>query len=371
MPLYLFAFDDRRVLYFSNEKEYNTNLFVSITKIIKEENMPSEKVNVVLTTPLEEANLHKIRSVSGRLQVDLVSSLILAERKGDLSNQGKLDALFGHAEVVYGWIHHFPKNLLARCPRLQWIQTMSAGVDRLPQDIMKSPVRITNASGLHGTPMAEVVLEMMLMFVKDAPSCFHMKQKKEWKRYIPKVLKGQTVGILGLGVIGKEIARLCKAFGMRVLGIHRSFQPGQTIPYVDAVYSREQLPQLLAECDFVALAMPLTQETKGMVGEKELRSMKATAYLINVARGAIVDEEALIRAFEEKWIAGAGLDVFITEPLTADSRFYDLPNVIFSPHISGEMPDYELRATEVFCENLKRYIQGEPFLHEVDKGKGY
>jgi D-2-hydroxyacid dehydrogenase (NADP+) len=333
--------------------------------------MPPEKVNVVLTTPLEEAHLEKIRSVSSKLQVDLLSSLILAERKGDLTNQGKLDALFNQAEVVYGWIHHFPKNLLTRCPRLKWIQTMSAGVDRLPQDIMKSSVRISNASGLHGTPMAEVVLEMMLMFAKDAPGCFQMKGKKEFKRYIPKVLRGQTVGILGLGVIGKEIARLCQAFGMKVLGIHRFPQPGEAIPNVDSLYPREKLDLLLAESDFVVVAMPLTQETKGMLGEKELRSMKATSYLINVARGAITDEGVLIRALDEKWIAGAGLDVFITEPLPSDSRFYDLPNVIYSPHISGEMPDYEVRATEVFCENLKRYIHREPFLHEVDKGKGY
>ncbi len=333
--------------------------------------MRLEKVNVVLTTPLEEANMQKIRSVSSRIQVDPASSLILAERKGDLSNQKKLEDLFGRAEVIYGWIHHFPKNLLARTPRLKWIQTMSAGVDRLPEEFLKSPVRIANASGLHGTPMAEVVLEMMLMFAKDASSCFRMKEKREFKRYTPKVLKGQTVGVLGLGVIGKEIGRLCKAFGMRVLGIHRSSKPGENVPNVDSVFSREQLPQLLAESDFLVIAMPLTRETKGMVGEKELRSMKATSYLINVARGAIVDEKALIRALEEKWIAGAGLDVFITEPLPPDSRFFDLPDLIYSPHISGEMPDYEIRATEVFCENLKRYLDGNPFLHEVDKEKGY
>jgi len=333
--------------------------------------MTLEKLNVVLTTPLEKASIEKIRSVSDRIQVDPVSSLILAERKGDLSNQKKLDDLFNQADVVYGWIHHFPKNLLARAPGLKWIQTMSAGVDRLPEELLKSAVRIANASGLHGTPMAEVVLEMMLMFVKDAPSCFRMKEKKEFKRYTPKVLKGQTVGILGLGVIGKEIARLCKAFGMRVLGIHRFSKVGEIVSNVDAIYSREQLPQLLADSDFVVIAMPLTRETKDMIGEKELRSMKATSYLINVARGAIVDETALIRALEEKWIAGAGLDVFITEPLPSDSRFFDLPNLIYSPHISGEMPDYELRATEVFCENLKRYLDGKPFLHEVDKEKGY
>ena len=333
--------------------------------------MTSEMVRVVLTTPVEESNLQKIRAVSERLKVDQLSPLILAERKGDGSKKGELDALFGEAEVVYGWIHHFPKNLLSRSPRLKWIQTMSAGVDRLPEDLMKSPVRIANASGLHGTPMAEVALQMMLMFAKDAPSCFQMKQRKEWKRYTPKVLRGQTVGILGLGAIGKEIARLCKAFGMTVLGIHRSSTDGESSPNVDRGYSRDQLSQFLAASDFVVIAMPLTRETKGMISERELRFMKPSAYLINIARGAIVNEAVLIRALEEKWIAGAGLDVFVDEPLLPASRFYDLPNVIFSPHISGEMPDYELRATEVFCENLRRYLQGEPFLHEVDKLKGY
>jgi len=121
----------------------------------------------------------------------------------------------------------------------------------------------------------------------------------------------------------------------------------------------------------VVLTLPLTAETKGMIGEKELRAMKPEAFLINVARGAIVDEEALIRALEEKWIAGAGLDVFVAEPLPPESKFWTLPNVIFSPHVSGEMPDYDLRATEVFCENLRRYLAGKKFLHAVDKQKGY
>ncbi len=332
--------------------------------------MNSEMVRVVVTTPVAESNLQKIRAVSGRIKADQLSPLILAERKGDLSKKDELDALFGEAEVVYGWIHHFPKNLLSRGPRLKWIQTMSAGVDRLPEDLRRSQVRVVNASGLHGTPMAEVVLQMMLMFAKDAPSCFQMKEKKEWKRYIPMLLKGRTAGILGLGVVGKEIARLCKAFGMTVWGIHRSSKE-EACPNVDRVYSREDLPRVLSASDFVIIAMPLTRETRGVIGEKELRSMKRTAYLINVARGAIVNEAALIQSLEEKWIAGAGLDVFGDEPLPPTSRFYDLPNVIFSPHISGELPDYDLRATEVFCENLRRYLRGEPFLHEVDKEKGY
>jgi len=280
-----------------------------------------------------------------------------------------LTLLLRQAEVIYGWIHQFPRNLLERTSDLKWIQVMSAGVDRLPEEILKSPIRIVTASGLHGTPMGEVVLEMMLMFAKDAPACLQMKQTREWRRYRPKLLRGQTAGILGLGSVGSEIARLCKAFGMKVIGLRRS--DGPPLTEVDRVYPRGQLHQLLAESDFVVLALPLTRETRDLIGEPELRSMKPTAYLINVARGAVVEEATLIRALEEKWIAGAGLDVFIREPLPPESKFYELPNVIFSPHISGEMPDYETRATEIFCENLRRYVAGEPFLHEVDKVKEY
>ncbi len=327
------------------------------------------EIKVVLTTPIDERNVLKIKAVGDRISVDQVSPLIVAERKGDLSNEEKLTALLQQAEVIYGWIHQFPRNVLGRTSRLKWIQVMSAGVDRLSEEILKSPIRIVTTSGLHGTPMGEVVVEMMLMFAKDAPTCLQMKQAKEWRRYRPKLLKGQTVGILGLGSIGKEIARLCGALGMKVTGLRRS--DGPPVTEVDRVYPREQLHQFLADSDFVVLALPLTKETQGLIGERELRGMKPSAYLINVARGAVVDEGALIRALEEKWIAGAGLDVFIQEPLPPDSRFYDLPNVIFSPHISGEMPDYESRATEIFCENLKRYIAGEPFLHEVDRAKGY
>jgi phosphoglycerate dehydrogenase-like enzyme len=333
--------------------------------------MSQGTIRVVLTTPIDAQNVQKIKAVSERIQIEQVSPLVLAEKKGDFANKEKLTVLLREAEVIYGWIHNFPKNLPERTSRLKWIQTMSAGVDRLPGEILKSHVRIATARGLHRTPMGEVVLEMMLMFVKDAPSCLLMKQAREWRRFRPKLLKGQSVGILGLGAIGREIARLCKAFGMKVIGVRRSGGPESSFPDVDRVYPRDRLPELLAESDFVVLALPLTKETKGMVGEKELRGMKPSAYLINVARGAIVDEGALLRALEEKWISGAGLDVFIQEPLPPESKFYELPNVIFSPHISGDMPEYELRATEVFCENLRRYLAGEPFLHEVDKEKEY
>jgi phosphoglycerate dehydrogenase-like enzyme len=328
-------------------------------------------IRVVLTTPLDELNVQKIKTVSKRISLEQVSGLIVAERKGNNSDKEKLDHILREAEVLYGYIHHFPKDLPKRVPRLKWIQSMTAGIDRLPEEIFKRPIRITNTRGIHGASIGEVVLEMILMFVKDAPACFRMKQNREWKRYKQRLLREQTAGIIGLGTIGREIARLCKAFEMKVIGICRSGGPERTFPAVDRVYFREELPQLLAASDFVILALPLTSQTRGMIGEKELRGMKPGAYLINVARGAIVDEAALVRALEEGWIAGAGLDVFLKEPLPPESRFYDLPNVIYSPHISGDIPDYESRATDIFRDNLVRYLADEPFLYEVDREKGY
>jgi len=333
--------------------------------------MSQEIINVVITSPIDGPLLEKIKAVSHRIQVDPVAHWVVAEKKGDFSNQEALNLLLQRAEVIFGWIHQFPKSLTARTDRLKWIQVMTAGVDRLPEEILKSGIRVANASGLHSAAMGEVVLEIMLMFVKDALACMRMKQGREWRRYRPAILRGQTVGILGLGAVGKEIARLCKAFGMKVVGIRRSEGAVSPVPDVDRVYPREKLLDLLAESDFFVLALPLTKETEGMIGEKELRGMKPTAFLINVARGAIVDEGALIRALQEKWIAGAGLDVFTREPLPPESPFYTMPNVLFSPHISGDIPDYESRAAEVFCENLRRYLAGEPFLHEVDREKGY
>ncbi len=161
--------------------------------------MSQGTIRVVLTTPIDEQNVQKIKAVSERIQMDQVSPLVVAEKKGDFANKEKLTLLLQEAEVVYGWIHHFPKDLPERTSRLKWIQTMSAGVDRLPGEILKSHVRIATASGLHGTPMGEVVLEMMLMFVKDAPSCLLMKQAREWRRFDRSFLRVRPWGSWGWG----------------------------------------------------------------------------------------------------------------------------------------------------------------------------
>jgi D-2-hydroxyacid dehydrogenase (NADP+) len=318
----------------------------------------------------DEETLKRIALAGPGINVVDASELAVAEHRGDANAKGKLDAMLAKAEVIYGII--LPQNLVARAPKLKWFQTMSAGVDRFSKmDIWESPVTITNVSGIHTTPIGEFAIEFMLMFAKGAPQCFRMQQKHEWKRFMPAVLRDKTVGIVGLGNIGREIARLSKAFGMKTIATRRSAIKQQRARYVDVLLPAAQLHQLLSESDYVIVATPLTPETRGLIGEKELRAMKPGAYIINIARGGIIDEEALIRALDEKRIAGAGLDVVTSEPLPPDSPLWDYENVILTPHVSGGMEDYIGQATGIFCENLKRYLNGEKLLNVIDKKKGY
>jgi len=330
-----------------------------------------EKIHIVVTSPIDDKSLGLISAAGDGIRADAVWPLMVAARKGDVAARGSLDALLSQAEILYGWLRVLPDQLRSRAPGLKWIQTMSAGVDELPEDIRQSPVVVTNVSGLHAVPISEFILGVMLMFAKQAPLCFEQKRQKQYKGFFPRLLRGRTLGIIGLGRIGRETARLANAFGMQVYATRRSARPGERARYVDEVFPLSALLRLLAESDFVVLTLPLTAETRGIIGERELRAMKPEAYLINVARGAVVDEDTLVRALQEGWIAGAGLDVFTREPLPQDSRLWELPNVILSPHISGLMPDYMEHATKLFCENLRRYKAGKRLLHRVNKAKGY
>lgn len=327
-------------------------------------------VDVLVTSRIGEECLRQIAEASPRVRVTDASGLLRAERGGEAAATERLDDLLNGTEVLYGL--RLPRDLVERAPRLRWVQVMSAGVEAvLDGGIRESPVVLTNVSGIHATPIAEFVLGLMLMFAKGAPMCFRMKQEREWTRFPPSVLRSQTVGVVGLGSIGREVARLAKCFGMRVMATRRSAKRAGGARNVDMLLPPDQLRLLLAESDYVVLALPLTRETRGLIGVEELRAMKPTAYLINITRGGVVDEGALIRALEEHWLAGAGLDVFAIEPLPRDSRLWDLPNVILSPHISGGMEDYVARATEVFVENLRRYLDGRKLVNVVNKRRGY
>jgi len=333
-------------------------------------NIPMEVVEVLVTTSLDDECIRQITTISPKINLRDVSGFANAEKRGDFSSREQFDAHLAEAEIIYG--PGPPKNVIARAPKLKWIQTTDVGVDDfLDSDIMGSSVIVTNTSGITAISIGECVLEMMLMFVKKMPLCFQLKQERQWKTFSLTVLHSKTVGIVGLGSIGRQVARLSKVFGMRVLATRRSTRSATRTRNVDILFSQDQLPQLLSDSDFVVLALPLTPETNNLIGEEELLTMKPTAYLINIGRGNIVDEAALTRALEENWIAGAGLDVFVTEPLPVESRLWELPNVVFSPHVAGEIEDYDLQTTRLFADNLRRYLSGKRLRNVVDKKRGY
>jgi phosphoglycerate dehydrogenase-like enzyme len=328
-----------------------------------------DTVNVILATPASEEAKRAIKAVSPRINLFDVSDLSRRDYQGDLQARKELDNILAKAEVSYGM--RIPTNLLARAPKLKWIQVTSAGVDRyLNDEFRRSPIILTNASGVHATPIGEFVVSLMLMFAKNAVTFFEAKQKKQWARTAGNVLNGKTVGVVGLGSIGQEVARLCKAFRMRVIATRRS-PTKRTARNVDLLLPPNGLPRLLEESDFVAICLPLTRETNKLIGASELKMMKPSAYIINIARGPIIDEDALIQALQAKIIAGAGLDVFATEPLPLESKLWDLPNVIISPHVSGGREDYEVGALDIFCRNLHRYVEGKRMINVVNKEKGY
>ena len=328
-----------------------------------------DTVNVILATPASEEAKRAIKAVSPRINLFDVSDLSRRDYQGDLQARKELDNILAEAEISYGM--RIPTNLLARAPKLKWIQVTSAGVDRyLNDEFRRSPIILTNASGVHATPIGEFVVSLMLMFAKNAVTFFEAKQQKQWMRTPGTVLNGKTVGVVGLGSIGQEVARLCKAFRMRVIATRRS-PTKRTARNVDLLLPPNGLPRLLEESDFVAICLPLTRETNKLIGDSELKMMKPSAYIINIARGPIIDEDALIQALQAKIIAGAGLDVFATEPLPLESKLWDLPNVIISPHVSGGREDYEVGALDIFCRNLHRYVEGKRMINVVNKEKGY
>jgi phosphoglycerate dehydrogenase-like enzyme len=337
-----------------------------------------ESLNVLVVTPsfdkslpyADEEILRRIRAVSAKIKVTDASTMVFAELRGNDSKKAELDALLAETDVLFGFVP--PKNVTSRAPRLKWMQATSAGVDRhLGTEIWRSKVILTGVSGIHATAIGEYVLGMMLMIVKDAPAAFKMKQTREWHRYPTRTLRGKTLGIIGLGHIGREVARLAKAFGIKVIATRRSAKEAGKAANVDLLLPASRMQELLAGSDFVVLTLPLTPETRHIIGEAELRAMKPSAYIMNIGRGGLIDEEALIKALDEKRIAGAGLDVTAAEPLPKESRLWDYDNVILTPHNSGGMEDYMVRATELFCDNLRRYLEGRRLRNVIDRKKGY
>ncbi|MDA8125183.1 MAG: D-2-hydroxyacid dehydrogenase [Deltaproteobacteria bacterium] len=328
------------------------------------------EIQVLITRPVEKEFVEQITAVDSRIQLLDAAAFSAAEDKGDFSDREKFDALLEQAEIICGYWP--PISIMTRAPRLKWFHAMIAGVDRPDfAEMLRSPVVVSNSTGIHNTQVSELVLMLMLNLAKKAPFFFKQQQEKRWSPAIPGVLEGKTLGILGFGNIGRAVARLAKAFGMRVIATRRSITEATCEPDVDRLLPASSLPELLAESDFVVIALPATPATGKLIGEAELRMMKPSAFIINIARGKIINEGALTRAIKENWIAGAGLDTVAVEPLPSWSELWELPNVIITPHVGGRRTDYNRLAIPLFLENLKRYLGGEPLLNLIDKAKGY
>jgi len=274
------------------------------------------------------------------------------------------------AEIFFGG--YIPPEQFAAAKKLKWIQVPFAGVNRLLTvgEIIESEVIVTNAAGIMAPAMADQIMGYVIGFSRRLPEQWQLQQRKEWGRLDRLFeLAGQTLGIIGHGRIGIELAKRARAFGMRVIATKTN--PAGDYPELDLVLPSRELPRLLAEADYVVMCVPLTPQTQGMLGRAEFEQMKSTAYFINIARGQVVKEAELIEILREKRIGGAALDVFEQEPLPATSPFWEMENVIVTPHSSGNFEGFITRSVELFCKNLERYFEGQPLINLVDKKRGY
>jgi phosphoglycerate dehydrogenase-like enzyme len=257
-------------------------------------------------------------------------------------------------------------------PKMVWVHTGSAGVDHLAgAGLTEKGIKVTSSSGFNSDSIAEYILMYMIMHVKQMTKQIERQRRREWTRLECDGLSGKTLGIVGPGHIGMDLAKRAQAFEMRVLATRRSYKPGEQLPNVDEIYPRDRLHSMLGMSDFVAVAVSLNPETRRMIGEAEFQAMKPGAYFINVSRGQVVDEAALVRTLKCGHLSGAGLDVFEHEPLPPESELWELPNVLITDHHAGIAHDNARRATEVFCRNLQRYLRGEPLENLINPSTGY
>ena len=307
--------------------------------------------------------------VSGEISEEQLAQIAAAAPGADVryfDKQSALEASVEEAEVIAGRI---TPSGFARARRLKWIHSWAAGPDnQIFPELVESPVVLTCSKGNGAIPLAEHAIMLMLMLNRNALRWIRAQDERRWDHFYHGELNGLTCGIIGLGHSGQDLALKAKAFHMRVLGIRRTPQP---TPNVDEVFPRERLHDFLSQSDFVVVTAPRTPETIGMLGEAEFRAMKKTAYYICFSRGGIADDAALLRALQEGWIAGAGLDAHSEEPLPADSPFWTAPNTIVTPHNGASTRFTRQRGIDIFVDNLKRYVAGQPLRNVVDKAAGY
>ena len=325
---------------------------------------------VINAQPLKPEHLAAIRQVAPDLEI--VEST---------SSEQLLSAL-PNADILLGWNRDLSADMWKKLPRLRWVHVFFAGVEGLLSPEFKaSGATLTNSRGTHGIPIAEHVMAMLLAWERNLIGYSRNQAAHKWERLhsaSSHEVCGRTMGILGLGGIGREVAMRARWFGVRVLGLRRSAEATQSNPnplvaeeLADEVYGPDDLHEFLGQLDYLVISAPLTSSTRGMIGAAELAAMKNDAILINIARGPIVDQAALVEALQGGKLRAALLDVFATEPLAADSPLWDMPNVLITPHSSANSQRTVDRGMELFLENLRRFREGLPLMAVVDPDLEY
>ncbi len=280
--------------------------------------------------------------------------------------------VLARAEVCFDFDWFAPEALPERSPKLRFIQATSAGIGGFMErtGLNESDIEVATAAGVHAVPLAEFALMGALYFTKGVDQLNRWKAQRHWERYATHRLAGRRALVIGLGGIGRQVAASFSAVGVEVWGMARN-SPAKPIPGLERAITREQLSDALTQTDILVIACPLTDITRGLIGRAEIAALPAGAVVVNIGRGPVIDEQALTAALQEDRLSGACLDVFETEPLPSDSPLWGMDNVIVSPHSASTLADENLALTELFIENLGRYLSGEPLVNRYDRAAGY
>lgn len=311
-------------------------------------------LNILLTGEIDDQRLAELNAIAPNAR------LTFFDKNADM------EAAIVDADVVAG---HVGKEALSAARQLKWVHTWAAGPNaQLYPEFIQSDVVLTSSKGNGAIPLAEHAMMLMLMLNRNALRWIEGHRNSKWDPFFHGELNGLTVGIIGAGYSGVDLAGKCKAFHMDVVGLRRHDQP---TPNFDKMYTRDQLHEFLAVSDFVVVTAPKTPETMDMLGEAEFKAMKKSAFYICFSRGGIANDDALYRAVDEEWIAGAGLDAQGVEPLPENSPFWTLKNTIITPHNGATTHKTKTRGYEIFRDNLRSYVAGEPMINVVNKELGY
>jgi glyoxylate/hydroxypyruvate reductase A len=344
--------------------------------------MADDQLRVLIASPLEPEHVARIEAADPRVSVLYEPGLLPVPRypadhtgiPRELS-AAELDRWAGLrrlADVSFDFDWQAPADMASNCPRLRWVQGTSAGIGGFlaRTGLARTELIFTTAAGVHGVPLAEFALLGLLYFAKGMPALADAKVARRWQRYAGSQVAGCRVLLVGLGGAGRAVAQLLSAAGMEVCGAGR---PGRSydLPGIARYVASDQLHKVLPEVDALVLACPLTAQTRGLIGARELALMRPGSVLVNIARGPVVDEEALVSALRTGHLGGACLDVFATEPLPAGSPFWDLPNVIISPHSAATVAAENGLITDLFMDNIRRWMAGRPLRNLYDRTAGY